>query len=183
MIQIKILIITGKQSYPIIKKVIKSVKTHTIEIEEAPISVSAFLNESLTEAILKAKSIFTYDLVLLPGFVQWDSTALEEKFSVRIRKGPEFASDLPPLLKNLEKVDLSNTVPANKLFERLGEALYNQIVQEQYETAKENLGPHTFYINEEKSDLIIGRNLPTPIIAEIVNCTSKSDKSILEKAQ
>ncbi|GAH78006.1 unnamed protein product [marine sediment metagenome] len=46
MIQIKILIITGKQSYPIIKKVIKSVKTHTIEIEEAPISVSAFLNES-----------------------------------------------------------------------------------------------------------------------------------------
>jgi len=182
-IQIKILIITGKQSYPIIKKVIKSVKTHTIEIEEAPISVSAFLNESLTEAILKAKSIFTYDLVLLPGFVQWDSTALEEKFSVRIRKGPEFASDLPPLLKNLEKVDLSNTVPANKLFERLGEALYNQIVQEQYETAKENLGPHTFYINEEKSDLIIGRNLPPPIIAEIVNCTSKSDKSILEKAQ
>jgi len=182
-IQIKILIITGKQSYPIIKKVIKSVKTHTIEIEEAPISVSAFLNESLTEAILKTKSNLNYDLVLLPGFVQWDSTALEEKFSVRIRKGPEFASDLPPLLKNLEKVDLSNTVPANKLFERSREALYYQIVQEQYETAKENLGPHTFYINEEKSDLIIGRNLPPPIIAEIVNCTSKIDKSIIEKAQ
>jgi dihydropteroate synthase-like protein len=87
------------------------------------------------------------------------------------------------LLKNLENVDLSNIIPANKLFERSGEALYNQIVQEQYERAQENLGPHTFYINEKKSDLIIGRNLPPPIIAEIVNCTNKSDKSILKKAQ
>lgn len=78
---------------------------------------------------------------------------------------------------------MSNTVPANKLFQRSGEALYNQIVQEQYETAQENLGPHTFYINEKKSDLIIGRNLPPPIIAEIVNCTNKSDKSIIKKAQ
>ena len=108
------------------------------------------------------------------------SPTLEEKFSVRIRKGPEFASDLPPLLKNIEKVDLSCTIPANKLFEHSGETLYNQIVQEQYEIAKENLGPHTFYINREKSDLIIGRNLPPPIIAEIVNCTSKSDKSMAQ---
>jgi len=179
---LKILIFTGKQSYPIIEKVIQSVKTHIIEIEEAPISVSAFLTESLVETILNTKSKFNYDLVLLPGFVQWDSTTLEEKFSVRIRKGPEFASDLPPLLKNIEKVDLSCTIPANKLFEHSGETLYNQIVQEQYEIAKENLGPHTFYINREKSDLIIGRNLPPPIIAEIVNCTSKSDKSIIKKA-
>ncbi|GAH26774.1 unnamed protein product, partial [marine sediment metagenome] len=61
-----------------------------------------------------------------------------------------------------------------KLFESSGESLYNQIVQEQYKSARENLGFHTFYINEEKSDLIIGRNLPAPIIAEIVNCTDKS---------
>ncbi|MHA2238321.1 MAG: DUF4346 domain-containing protein, partial [Candidatus Hodarchaeales archaeon] len=37
-------------------------------------------------------------------------------------------------------------------------------------------------INEKKSKLIIGRNLPPPIIAEIVNCTDKSDKSIIKKA-
>ncbi|MHA2128157.1 MAG: DUF4346 domain-containing protein, partial [Promethearchaeota archaeon] len=38
-------------------------------------------------------------------------------------------------------------------------------------------------INEKKSKLIIGRNLPPPIIAEIVNCTDKSDKSIIKKAK
>ena len=115
--------------------------------------------------------------------MQWDSTSLEEKFSIRIRKGPEFASDLPSLLKDLENVDLSNIIPANKLIEHSGEFLYKQIVKEQYNNAKEDLGAHTYYINEEKSDLIIGRNLPPPIIAEIVNCTNKSDKSIIKKAK
>ena len=115
--------------------------------------------------------------------MQWDSTSLEEKFSIRIRKGTEFASDLPSLLKNLDNIELSNTIPANKLIEHSGDALYKQVVKEQYNTAKEDLGAHTFYINKEKSDLIIGGNLPPPIIAEIVNCTNKSDKSIIRKAR
>ncbi|MHA1913502.1 MAG: dihydropteroate synthase-like protein [Promethearchaeota archaeon] len=161
----------------------ESVKNHSIEIEKAPISVSAFLNESLTDTILESKSISNYDLILLPGFVQWDSTPLEKKFSVRIRKGPEFASDLPALLKNLEEIELSNSIPANILFKTSGEIHYSQIIRELNEEAKENLGQHTFYINEEKSDLIIGRNLPPPIIAEIVNCTDKSNKNILMKAK
>ncbi|MHA2010516.1 MAG: hypothetical protein ACW99E_23025, partial [Promethearchaeota archaeon] len=76
---------------------------------------------------------------------------------------------------------MSNTIPANKLIETSGAVLYNEIVRKQYNIAKENLGAHTFYINEKKSKLIIGRNLPPPIIAEIVNCTDKSDKSIIKK--
>jgi len=86
-------------------------------------------------------------------------------------------------LNNLEKVELSNSIPANKLIESSGKALYNEIVREQYDIAKENLGANTFYINEQKSELIIGRNLPPPIIAEIVNCTNKSDKNIIKKAK
>jgi dihydropteroate synthase-like protein len=77
---------------------------------------------------------------------------------------------------------LSNTIPANKLIEKSGIDLYKQIIQEQYDRAKENLGLNTFYINEKKSELIIGTNLPPPIIAEIVNCTTKDDTSILKKA-
>jgi len=69
------------------------------------------------------------------------------------------------------------------LFEISGENEYERIAKEQIKHAKNNLGHHTFYINKQKSDLIIGRNLPPPIIAEIVNCTEKSDKSIIKKAK
>ncbi|MFW9882367.1 MAG: dihydropteroate synthase, partial [Candidatus Thorarchaeota archaeon] len=37
--------------------------------------------------------------------------------------------------------------------------------------------------NEKKSNIIIGRNLPPPILAEIVNCTEKSNENILKKAK
>ena len=122
-------------------------------------------------------------MVLLPGFVQWDTSNLEKKFSVIIRKGPEFASDLPIILNNLDQIKLSNKIPANKLFEISGEKEYERIVKEKIEFAKNNLSHHTFYINEQRSDIIIGRNLPPPIIAEIVNCTEKSDNIIINKVK
>ncbi len=108
---------------------------------------------------------------------------MEEKLSIDIRKGPEFASDLPIILKNIEKLKLSNKIAANRLIESSGEILYNEIVKEQYKTAQDNLGSHTFFINKNRSNIIIGRNLPPPIIAEIVNCTEKSDKNIIKKAK
>jgi dihydropteroate synthase-like protein len=115
--------------------------------------------------------------------VQWDSSNLEKRFSIKIRKGPEFASDLPIILKNLDKVDLSNKIPANKLLEISGENTYNEAVKKQLELSKNEIGRHTFYIRKEKSDLIIGKNLPPPIIAEIVNCTEKDNENILRKVK
>lgn len=122
-------------------------------------------------------------MVLLPGFVQWDSSKLEENFFIKIRKGPEFASDLPVILKNLEKIELLTNLPANRLLEVSGESEYHDFVKKQLVIAKEDLGYHTFYINKEKSNLIIGRYLPPPIIAEIVNCTNKDNDNILKKVK
>ncbi|MFX1503769.1 MAG: dihydropteroate synthase-like protein [Promethearchaeota archaeon] len=162
---------------------VKPIKEHKINIIKAPISISAFLTESITFDILDNIDINEYDLVLLPGFIQWDSTNLEEKFSVIIRKGPEFASDLPFILKNLENFNLSNILPANRLLEISGENQFSEILKEQLELAKNQQGYHTFYLNKKKSNLIIGKNLPPPIIAEIVNCTEKENDNILKKVK
>lgn len=120
---------------------------------------------------------------MLPGFVQWDTSKIEEKFSIQIRKGPEFASDLPEILNNLDEIELSTSIPANKLFEESGENIYHQLLKKQIEKAKNDICHHTFYLREDKSDLIIGKNLPPPIIAEIVNCPEKSNPKILNKAK
>ena len=137
----------------------------------------------MVDQIISEIPISDYELVLLPGFVQWESSSLERKYSLKVRKGPEFASELPLIFENLQNINLSNKIPANKLFEISGEKEYQEIIKEQYGIAKNNISHHTFYINEEKSDLIIGRNLPPPVIAEIVNCTERSDKNILKKAK
>lgn len=135
--------------------------------------------------LLDSAPVSNYDLILLPGFIQWDTSSLEKKISVEIRKGPEFASDLQMILKNLSNnnIKLSNKIPANRLFEDSGKNAYHQIVIERYESALNNIGSDTFFINEVRSNILVGRNLPPPIIAEIVNCTTKSNKSIIKKAQ
>jgi len=139
------------------------------------------LSENLVREILKEITLNKYDLILLPGFIQWDTTKLEEEKSIEIKKGPEFASDLPMILKQIDSVKLSNKTAANRVLEISGEQDYEEIVKEQIEIAKENLGFHTFFINEQTSDVMIGKNLPPPIIAEIVNCPEKSNDAIIRK--
>jgi len=180
---IKILIITGRETHDIIKKIVEPLKEHVFEIKTAPVSVSAFITKEMARRILNSLSIKDYDLILLPGFIQWDTSSLEKECGMDVRKGPEFASDIPMIIKNLDKIKLSSVIPANKLFHKSGKELYEKFYLEQVKIAKKNLGFHTFYINEERSDVMIGRNLPPPIIAEIVNCTLKEDNAILKKAK
>ncbi|MFX1352572.1 MAG: dihydropteroate synthase-like protein [Promethearchaeota archaeon] len=174
---------TGLNSFPIIKEIAQSITNYIIEVYKAHITVSAFLSEEIVDKILNSIHVLDFDLVLLPGFIQWDTTTLERKYLVKVRKGPEFASDLPLILQNLEDINLSNKIPANKLIKISGEKDYQEHIKAQYDTARNNISHHTFYINEQRSDIIVGRNLPPPIIAEIVNCTEKDDQNILKKVK
>ncbi len=183
MVFINILILTGKQSYPILKNIIRVVKDHKIEVDKIPVSISAFITEGMVRNNLSAKSLSKYDLILLPGFVQWNTKAIEREFSLPIRKGTEFASDLPTLLNHLDEIQLSNKIPADKLLEMTGEKNYQNIVQEKIKTTEKGETQNRFFINKDISNAIIGKGFPPPIIAEIVNCTEKKDDSILRKAR
>jgi len=178
-----ILIITGQSSYPIIEKVISPIKTQKVKVYKAPVTISAFISETIVDDILKEISIQEYDLILLPGFIQWDTTKLEELNSIAIRKGPEFASDLPMVLKHIDTLKLSNSTPANKILELSCEQEFEEILKEQLENAKDNIDTNTFFFNEHSSNLMIGPNLPPSIIAEIVNCPEKNDQAILRKVK
>ena len=85
------------------------------------------------------------------------------------------------VLKHIEPLKLSNSTPANRIMELSGEKEYKEILKEQLEFAKENIDFNTFFLNENTSKLMIGPNLPPPIIAEIVNCPEKSDQAIIRK--
>ncbi len=90
---------------------------------------------------------------------------------------------MPIILKSLENIELSNTIPANRLLEISRESEFSEIVKKQLQIAKNEQSSHTYYLNEKISNVMIGKNLPPPIIAEIVNCTEKSNENILKKAR
>ncbi|TXT55455.1 MAG: hypothetical protein BAJALOKI2v1_680001 [Promethearchaeota archaeon] len=181
MIKITILIITGKESFPILQRIVEDISGYGFEIKKAPVSVSAFLTKKMVSNILDNIQLDNYGLVLLPGFVQWDSDSLENNYDIKIRKGPEFASDLPMVIKNLEDLELSTKISADKLLKISGEKIYEKLNTKYLKRAKQNIDHKNFYIDKIRSDLMIGENLPPPIIAEIVNCPEKDDQSILRK--
>jgi len=86
-------------------------------------------------------------------------------------------------LKHIDTLKLSNSYPANKILELSCEQEYEGILKEQFEIAKDNIDSNTFFINENTSNLMIGPNLPPPIIAEIANCPEKNDQAILRKVK
>lgn len=65
--------------------------------------------------------------------------------------------------------------------ETSGDELFKEVLLKNIKIAKKNICQHTFYLNEKSSDIIIGHGIAPPIIAEIVNCTKKSDKDIIKK--
>lgn len=183
MININILIITGIQSLQTAQRIANETKNYVIDILKAPISVSAFLTEDLTNQLLLEENLNQYDIVLLPGFIQWDTSNLEKKFSIPIRKGPRFLSDLHSILQKIEDLNLSNTIPACDLLKFSGEDQYEEIVKNRIEFARKSISTHTFIINEKFPDKIIGRDLPPLIIAEIINAPEKSLEQLDRKME
>jgi len=86
-------------------------------------------------------------------------------------------------LKHIDTLKLSNSAPANKILELSSEQEYEEILKEQLEIARDNIDSNTFFLNENTSNLMIGPNLPPPIIAEIVNCPEKNNQTILRKVK
>jgi len=62
-----------------------------------------------------------------------------------------------------------------------GDELFKEVLLKNIEIAKKNFCQHTFYLNEKSSAIMVGRGIAPPIIAEIVNCTKKSDQDIIKK--
>ncbi len=181
MININILIITGIQSLQTAQRIANETKNHFIDVLKAPISVSAFLTEDLTNQLLLEEKLNQYDIVLLPGFIQWDTNNLEKRFSIPIRKGPRFLSDLYSILQKIEDLNLSNTVPACDLLKFSGKDQYEKLVNIRIEFARKSISTHTFIINDKFPDKIIGRDLPPLIIAEIINAPQKNFEQLDRK--
>ncbi len=87
------------------------------------------------------------------------------------------------VLKNIDALKLSNSTPANKILELSSEKEYEEILKKQLEIARDNIDSNTFFVNENTSNLMIGPNIPPPIIAEIVNCPEKNNQAILRKVK
>ncbi len=158
----KILVVTGKLAEDEVKALARKFKfdVHVVDVE-----VAAFI----TPSHLRDLDLSNYDLVLVPGLAKGDWRSLEEEKGVKIRLGSIHISDLPLVLKNLNKIELSHEIPACRLLGTVKTEETIRIVESQRECK--------FKIGEVE---IGGR---AKIVAEIVDATKLSKDELIERIE
>lgn len=156
----KILAVTGKLAEREVRKYMDDVLVLNID-------VAAFI----TPLHLKNIDLRNYDLVLVPGLARGDWKKLEDEKGVKIRLGPVHASDLRFILENIEKIELSHTIPACKLL--------NISKKEENIKLVDSLHDYAFKIG----DVEIGGNTRMKIVAEVVDATELEKDALISKIE
>ncbi len=162
----RILVITGKLAK---EEVLKAVKGFNVDVFVADVDVAAFI----TPAHVEKAPLSSYDLVLLPGNAKGNWKELEERVGVKIRLGSVHTADLPKILKNLDKIELSHTTPACKL---LSSVIAEEVV-EMVNRDREGVANPV-----RVGSVVIGEGR-MKVVAEIVDATELSRDELSSKIE
>lgn len=168
----KVLLITGKISEERVRKIAEK---RRCDVYVAPVDVVSFLKPEMIDAK-------GYDMIIVPGLVKGDLSAIEKKTQIKTYLGPKDLADLDLMLKYIGKIKFSKTVPACELLsDEIGKWANKELsLAESPGYVKKMLrAPGSMLISE----LPVGRAFPMRVIAEIVDVGTKTDEDILKIAR
>jgi dihydropteroate synthase-like protein len=176
---LRVLLITGILAKKIVEKYAKQSRVKT-DILDLKIQVAALLKVPNIKNELEKHKIQGYNLILIPGLINGDTSTISNSIGIPTYKGPKYAADLPMVLDSLGKIKLSTITPACDL---LKEELAQKAIQELelIENNSQQLlkNPGNMAINE----LFFGKDFPMRVMAEIVDAPSLSSKELQELAR
>ncbi|MDR0912970.1 MAG: dihydropteroate synthase-like protein [Methanobrevibacter sp.] len=183
-----IIIVTGELAYPLIEKIAEKSKEN-VWVHIAKTQIAAFLtpNKVIKEInTLKKENpelIAGTDMILVPGLMKKDTSEITKTLNIPCFKGPKDGSDIEVVLDLIDKIELSETKPADKLIEE--EKLKKAIeFIDNFEKDSEKINELLKKPNNIKiKDLPVGEDFPMRVLAEIANAPLLSKEELLSKCQ
>lgn len=194
MIKIKVLIITGKQAEPLIRKNLDNYTKHEIYIKVLPMPIAAFITPKQIIYHLKQKNILksidnnkttpidNIDMIITPGLIKQDTIEIQQQLKIKAYKGPSNAADIKLTLDIIDNTTLSTTIPADIL-------IRNKQYKEAMKTINNYQNPkHIEQLLEKEGNILIntcpvGIDFPMRILGEIANAPQLTDQELLEKVE
>ena len=178
-----ILIITGNLAYPLIRDVVKDLNNILIHPVDN-VQVAAFLTPNqIIKAVKENYDLKDIDLILVPGLIKKDSTEITKELGIPTFKGSTDCADLAMVIEVIDDVELSETMPADKLIEdkKREEAL--KFIEE-FENDEKQINellkkPNNILIG----NLPVGDDFPMRVLAEIANAPFLSKEDLINKCQ
>ena len=199
----KVLIVTAKLASSLVK--MESTKSeHKVHVHVVKTPIAAFLTpKKIVEELKKYDvnqlthdgsdveikdldekfDLKSFEIILTPGVIRKDVSYVKQKTGIETYKGPKDAADLAIVLEMIDKLDLSPTVPADKLIE---EELRKRAMMfiENFEQDGENKlkllkKPENILVGK----LPVGEDFPMRVLAEIANAPFLTDDELLRRAE
>lgn len=180
----KILILTGKLASKLVKKV-KAKSEHDVHVLVIDTPIAAFLTPHRIISELEKMDdeyLRSFEVIIAPGLIRKDLSPIMDKFGVSTYKGSNDAADLPVVLEMIEKLDLSPTVPADKLIEdelkKRALQFIDNFEKDHKKVEKLLKKPENILIG----DMPVGEDFPMRVLAEIANAPLLSEEELLNRA-
>jgi len=179
----KILLVTAELAEKLVRRYAAE-SSLASDVKVLPISVASFMTSELLINELKKTRLNDLSMIIVPGLVRSDLERVEEELGLPIFKGSKYAADIPLVLDNLDRIELSKEKPACELLNSEIKASIEKQLKMAEEAAKEALSkPHNFLIGEGKGAVAAGKDFPPRVIGEIADAPLLSDEKIIEVAK
>lgn len=179
----KILLVTATLAEKLVRKY--AAESSLISyVEVLPVSVASFMTSELLIKELKKIKLDDFSILLVPGLVKTDLKKVEEELGLPTFKGPKYAADIPIVLDNLDKIELSKVEPACGILKsEIKASVERQLKMSERAAKKMIFKPHNFLIGKGKAALAVGKNFPPRVIGEIADAPLLPDEKIIEIAK
>jgi dihydropteroate synthase-like protein len=179
----KVLLVTGKLAEPLVRKHIANTGVE-FEIKSLPIPVATFISSRLLVESLRGLNPLEYSMLLVPGLARCNLKEVEEALGIPAFRGPRHVADLPFVLKNLGRVELSKERPADELIESKITSAAREILRRAEENVEELLlRRHNFLVGKGIASVAAGKDFPPRVIAEVADAPLLSRKQFTKVAE
>jgi dihydropteroate synthase-like protein len=179
----KILFVTGRLAEKLVRKYAAESPLPT-EVKVLPISVASLITSRLLIDGLKGADLSEFSMIMVPGLARADLNEVESELKLPVFKGPKYAADIPLVLDNLEKIELSKETPACELLKsEIRSSVERQLKMAEEVAKRMLLEPYNFLVGKGRGSIAAGRDFPPRIIAEIADAPLLSNEEIIEIAQ
>ncbi len=175
----KVLLVTGRLAREIVEHYSRQAEAESVTAE-LPVPVASLLTPEYIARGLRAADLAGFDLILTPGLVKGDVSIIERTLGVPTFKGPRYAADIPTVLANLDKAELSKVVPADEVLERAIHArLLLDLEEDQNQQAQLLSQPGSFLIGK----VPVGSRFPMRVMAEVLNAPLLSNDELRRRSR
>ena len=150
------------------------------EVLALNVAVAAFLTPKTIVEALKKIDLKGFDLILMPGLISGDTSAITKAFNIPAFKGPRYDADLPTVLDTIGEVKFSTTQPACDLLrDKLRKKAFAEIEKVEKNRAELLKKPGSMLIG----NLAVGKDFPMRVLAELVDAPLMDESTIKRLAK